>query len=849
MNIKEKLETAEMEAGSKAYERLETLLHGQAEVLEMISRGVSLPAILESITNWVELQANDSFYASILLVDEQGKHLLHGAAPSISPKYNMAIHGVAIGDNVGSCGTAAFLKETVIVEDIATDPRWKNYKDLALSAGLHACWSTPLINKHGKVLGTFAIYYPEPKKPSHEDLQLIRLISRTAVLAIEHRQSQEERENDTRFRSIIEQAPVAMGVLKGKEMKVEIANDLLLEIWGKDRSVIGLPLMQALPEMEGQPFPRLLDHVLTTGEPYYGYEANAMLVRKGQMESAYFNFVYAPYKEDGEITGVQVVASEVTAQVLTKKQLEESESRFRNLIMEAPVATALYIGREMKISLANSTMLQLWGKGSSAIGKTVREALPELEGQPFHQLLDDVFTSGVAYSAKEQRADLVVDGKLQEFHFNFTYKPLTDIEGKVYAILNMAVDVTEGYFARKKLEAAEERLRLAAEGTGLGTWDLDLQTSEIVYSPVLNEIFGWEPHHKLTQKSMRGQIHREDIHAVVEKAFEHALKTGLYDYEARVIHTGGDIKWIRTQGKIIYGNKGEPLRMVGTMRDITEAKKARIALEESEDRYRKLATELDNRVQERTRDLQKANENLERSNAELAQYAYVASHDLQEPLRKIRVFSSMLKDRTELSKEAESLLARVISSSDRMSQLIKDLLEFSRLLNAGKAMMTVDLGEVMRNVLLDFELAIKERHAGVHVDKLPVIHAVPLQMNQLFNNLLSNALKFSKADVTPVITVKCNELSSAEAAKYSLPATTKYYEISFSDNGIGFEPQFAEHIFEVFRRLHTRQAYPGSGIGLALCRKIVDNHNGHLFAKSQMGEGTVFHIILPENQF
>ena len=170
------------------------------------------------------------------------------------------------------------------------------------------------------------------------------------------------------FRSMIEQAPVAMGVLKGQNLVVEMANNLLIQIWGKDKSVIGKPLLEALPEIAGQPFLGLLRGVLSSGKAHYGYEALARLKRNGHMEDGYFNYVYAPYYEDGSLAGVQIVANEVTTQILAKKKLEQSEKRFRNLVEGAPVATAIYSGREMIVSLANEAMLKVWGKDASVIG-------------------------------------------------------------------------------------------------------------------------------------------------------------------------------------------------------------------------------------------------------------------------------------------------------------------------------------------------------------------------------------------------------------------------------------------------------------------------------------------------
>lgn len=185
-----------------------------------------------------------------------------------------------------------------------------------------------------------------------------------------------------------------------------------------------------------------------------------------------------------------------------------------------------------------------------------------------------------------------------------------------------------------------------------------------------------------------------------------------------------------------------------------------------------------------------------------------------------------------------------------MTLLIQDLLEFSRLLNSDALLKTMNLGEICRLVVSDFELAIAEKGAIVHIGDLPSIYAVQLHINQLFYNLLNNALKFSRVSVPPVITVDARLISLQEARAYftNPDRLSDYYHLTFADNGIGFEQQYAEQIFEVFKRLHGREEYPGSGIGLALCRRIVANQQGHIFATSVPDVGTAFHIILPDRQ-
>jgi light-regulated signal transduction histidine kinase (bacteriophytochrome) len=247
-------------------------------------------------------------------------------------------------------------------------------------------------------------------------------------------------------------------------------------------------------------------------------------------------------------------------------------------------------------------------------------------------------------------------------------------------------------------------------------------------------------------------------------------------------------------------------------------------------------------------ELEQKNRELEWSNNELEQFAYVASHDLQEPLRKIRTYSGILHENLKTQVEADALLTlqKIMNSAERMSTLIYDLLNFSRLIHPDKSFEATDLNKIIRSVINDFELTIQQKQAVIHVDPLPVIRATPLQMNQLFYNLINNSLKFSKEDVPPVITIKVAPLKIEEVMKSrNLNPEIEYIDITVQDNGIGFEQKYAEQIFEVFKRLQNKTIYPGSGIGLALCRKILLNHQGDIYAVSRIDKGSTFHLILP----
>jgi len=509
------------------------------------------------------------------------------------------------------------------------------------------------------------------------------------------------------------QAPVAVSILKGAEYKLELANNDMLKIWRKGPDIIGKPLLEALPEVESTVFPQLLDGVRLSGKPFHANESSAHFLVDGVEELVYFNFVYQPYYENGSEApvGVLVVANEVTQQVAARKKVEESEQRYRTLISEAIVATAVYGGAQMHIQFANEAMIKLWGKDALAIGKTVREALPELEGQPFHQQLAHVYQTGETYWGKEVETYLMVDGLLQTFYFNFTYKALKNAEGEIYGILNMATDVTEQVVGQKALKESEVSLQ--------------------------------------------------------------------------------------------------------------------------------------KKVEERTSELRLKNKELEYINEELQQFAYIASHDLQEPLRKIRTFGSILS--AELTPDAplRKYVDKIIGSAERMSGLIKSLLDYSRLPKEGIRYEKVDLNVTLNQILQDYELLIEQKAAVINLHPLPVITGVPLQINQLFYNLIGNALKFSRRGVSPVISISAQQVSDQQKNEWELSYWSHYVEIRVEDNGIGFDQHYASKIFTIFQRLNDRSQYGGYGIGLALCKKVVDAHRGRIFAEGKLKEGALFRIILP----
>jgi light-regulated signal transduction histidine kinase (bacteriophytochrome) len=296
-----------------------------------------------------------------------------------------------------------------------------------------------------------------------------------------------------------------------------------------------------------------------------------------------------------------------------------------------------------------------------------------------------------------------------------------------------------------------------------------------------------------------------------------------WDYEIK--DNQGRNKLLSTYGKIIRNGQNEIQKIIGTTKDVTE--------------LREYERTLESKIME-----------LNRSNKELEEFAYVASHDLQEPLRKISTFAQrlQLKFSYKLGEDGNQYIDRMVAACDNMRKLIDNLLEFSRISLNNPPPQQISLEEILRRALDELDLKISETNATITVGDLPVIEGISSQLQQVFSNLLNNSIKFRKNDTPLKISVYSKKLSADEKTKYQLDPSGIWYLIVFKDNGIGFEQQYAAKIFQVFQRLQGKSEYPGTGIGLSICKKIVTNHKGLIFAESNPDEGSTFFIILPQQQ-
>jgi signal transduction histidine kinase/CHASE3 domain sensor protein len=369
--------------------------------------------------------------------------------------------------------------------------------------------------------------------------------------------------------------------------------------------------------------------------------------------------------------------------------------------------------------------------------------------------------------------------------------------------------------------------RLMAESEIIGafsTWQWDLGTDKIVYSDNQYRLLGYPPNSFVPEKeSFLEFVHPEDKRAIANsmQAIINHKQLPLIYYKA--IRKNGDIRHFKSIGKLLIDEQGNKI-ILGITFDITEEHFQNIAIYER-------------------------NKELEKSNKELASFNHVASHDLQEPLRKIQTFISRISDddMNSLSESGKNYIIKIDASAKRMRILIDDLLLFSRTNTTKKEFIKTNLNDLFEKVKLELSEIIQEGNAVITSDKLPKLKVIPYQIEQLFINLISNSLKYSQPNVSPEINISCEKITSKEFPDLLEQSIKKYYKITFADNGMGFDPQFKETIFVLFQRLHSKtDEYPGTGIGLAICKKIVENHKGHIVADSTPDKGSIFTIFLPE---
>ncbi len=599
--------------------------------------------------------------------------------------------------------------------------------------------------------------------------------------------------------TLFSQAPVALAMLMGENQVVEIANQQILELWGKDVSVIGLPILEALPEIRNQEFPQILKNVYRTGKPFKGNEVMAILVRNGEPTECYFDFVYSPIYNEGEISGISVVATDVTEKVMSKKKLEESELRFKELLLISDYSTAIYRGNDLIIEFANDKMIRTWGKDPSVIGKKLEDALPELAGQPFIDILKNIFVTGKSYVAQEDRVDLVVDGLLQTFYYNFSYKPLRDANGEVYAIMNVAIDVTELVKARQNAIHKEYEYRNLAEAMPQMVWTADADRKIDFCNRNMIELF------QLSEDRIDGfdfgqYFHPEDLekHRKIWKEAAKAKRN--FETEFRLLNLStNQYGWYISRATPVLDENGSITKWIGTCTDINE--------------FKNLVSQKDT-------------------------FLGIASHELKTPLTSLKLYAQVLERM--LKKSGDEKNAEFAHKMDmqvvKLTSLIADLLDVTKI-NAGK--IHLNQGEFSFNQVM-LETVEEQQMSTSHKIEIEsqsegMVFADKERIAQVMSNLISNAIKYSP-----------------DANKIVVKTEKKNNNLLFSvkDFGIGMPPEKIHKVFEQYYRVsgEAENTYPGLGLGLYIAAQIIERSNGKIWVESTLNKGSIFYFSLPISQ-
>jgi PAS domain S-box-containing protein len=807
------------------------LLRGQNDVLELIASGTPLHQTLDLLLRVIEAQcAGDQMLSSILLLEQDGERMSHGAAPSLPAGYVRAIDGQRMGPSAGSCGTAAYRGEPVIVADIATDPLWDGYREVALSHGLRACWSTPIFDAQRHVLGTFALYFRNPGGPTDRHRQLIDICTHTAAIAIvKHRETQALRAGEERLR-----LAVTAGNVGTWEWNIR-----------NDRVVSASP-WQAAPVEFGSLQAALAtihagdrDRVAAAIRDAVDHRSRLDTEYRTTAPDGSAHWIAATGRPEYDIADNPVRMVGVVLDITDRKRAEEETAR-----RQAQLADAQRIARLGSYHWDVATnrvdrseeLYRIFGLSSDEFESTFDGYLARVHADDraaTQRAIETAFAARSPFSFEERIVR--PDGSVRWLHSQGRW--ICDDANLPVTLVGICQDITERKQVEDQLRRSDERFQIVARATNDAIWDWDISTDSLWWNQGITTLFGYPAVEVRPQASWRSDRIHPDDSARVTAELRAVMETRaqVWSGEYRFRRADGSYAETYDRGYVMYDSSMQPARMLGAMSDISERKRA---VEILEDRVAARTVELlakNQQLEEEVGRRGRAEQLLRARNDELKAFAYTVSHDLKAPLRGIAGYAQELdrRHRAGLGDRALLCITHILTATRSLDRLIEDLLYYSRVDAESTTETAVSLDRLVAAILHDRKLAILEQRADVSVALgRKSVYAWERGLNQIMTNLIDNALKYSRAAQPPRLRVLSEEHEGV-------------VRITVADNGIGFDMKYHQRIFGLFNRLVRQEEFEGTGAGLAIARKLADKMRGRIWAESAPGAGAAFHLELP----
>jgi PAS domain S-box-containing protein len=646
----------------------------------------------------------------------------------------------------------------------------------------------------------------------------------------EQKSLKQAEETNKRYYEMLMESPFAFAVLKGKDMVITLANDLIKEFWGKGKDVEGKTLLEVLPEIKDQPFPKMIEKVYTTGIPVYANEILGKLTYNGQLKHKYFNVVFQPYYEaDYAISGVTQIAYDVTETVLARKKIEESDKRYNMMLMHSPFTFAVLKGKDLVIELANDRIKEVWGLGNDIEGKSLLEIMPDLKNTTFPALLDEVRATGIPFHGVEVQSPKSLHGDLrEEYFFNFVFQPYLETDETISGITIIGNDVTEQVIAKRKIKESEKRFEIAVAAVEGILWTNNAK------GEMVGEQQGWASLTGQSYEEYQGfgwakAIHPDDAQPTIDAWNQAVSERENFIFEHSIRLKNGN--WGNFSVRAIPSLNSEGLiqEWIGVHTDITQQRQTEKALQNAI-----------HEQEEAKRKAEAAQLVAEEAMQAKQQFLSNMSHEIRTPMNAIIGFTNVLL-KSKLDKTQEEYLTAIKVSGDALLVLINDILDLAKV-DSGKMtfeQIPFNLADSLSSMLQLFEIKIKEQNLEL-VEQLDtaipeIILGDPIRLRQIILNLISNAVKFTEVGK---ITLRV-ALLKQDTEKITI-------EFTITDTGIGIHKNKLEYIFDDFEQAAYEKSYHycGTGLGLTIAKKMIEQQGGTIHVESELGKGSAFSFQL-----